>query len=103
MSSKEANNHVAIAQVGDKVSLTSWTREKKTRYFISITDVAFEVSETSSSKPMDISDKFFEKKNHTLRWRAPSRLSIHARDVLEFYILEQLRTSCLPWANYNLP
>lgn len=61
-SPRVANNHVAIAHAGDKAELTSWSKEKKTRYFISVTDVAFEVNKTISSEPVDISDGFFKQR-----------------------------------------
>lgn len=62
-SDKGANdNHIGIGKAGDRLALTSWTKAKKTRYFISATDEAFEVNKTISSEPMDISNEFFEKK-----------------------------------------
>lgn len=33
----------AVAQAADKIALSSWTRPKRTRYFISVTDTVFKV------------------------------------------------------------
>lgn len=51
---RNERNHITVAQAGDKVELASWTRPKKTRYFISVNDTAFEVSRSLSSEPVGL-------------------------------------------------
>ncbi|MCJ1424475.1 hypothetical protein MMC29_002363 [Sticta canariensis] len=61
---KYEGNHITVAQAGDKVELGSWTRPKKTRYFISVNDTAFEVSRSLSSEPVGLApfgDRSIEK------------------------------------------
>lgn len=48
----KSNNYEAVAMKGDKISLESWTRSEKTRYFISVTDTAFEVMKLYKSTPI---------------------------------------------------
>lgn len=50
-------NYILVAQEGDKVELASWTRPKKTRYFISVNDTAFEVTKLLSSEPVDAGNR----------------------------------------------
>ena len=45
--------YTAIAEAGDEATLSSWTKPKRTRYFISVTDTAFEVVKLLDSDPVD--------------------------------------------------
>lgn len=49
---RKSKNYEAVAKEGDKISLGSWTRPEKTRYFISATDTAFEVMKLYKSVPV---------------------------------------------------
>ncbi|MCJ1462593.1 hypothetical protein MMC07_001195 [Pseudocyphellaria aurata] len=79
--SHKTRNHVVAAQAGDKVALTSWTRAKKTRYFLSVTDVAFEVSITMSLEPAPISDDLV----HGKRIYFDGELRVGLRCMQEMY------------------
>ncbi|KAI4173938.1 MAG: hypothetical protein LQ343_002706 [Gyalolechia ehrenbergii] len=49
---KPPNVYTPIARPGQKCDLSSWTRARKTRYFIGTTDEAFEVAKVFESEPI---------------------------------------------------
>lgn len=87
---EHCNDYTTIANPGDRFEFMSWTRPSETRYFISTTDIAFEVAKFYRCEPAETSDLRAVSGSRSL----PEEIRLGFRSMQELYWEATHITNC---------